>query len=268
MEAQFGKEKYRLDPAVLADHGESLWANTGRINVKLANGTLQSYFIKVVSKDTGKSMVHAEFESMKAIHGITPDFAPNPVGLGTYTAIPDTHFFLCEFRHFGDEMPDPEDFTLRLAKLHQNSQSPNGKFGFHVTTYAGNLPQMVDWESSWEVFFTKGLRHALDFEIKAKGPDPELDRLLPMLFSRVIPRLLRPLEANGRSIKPSLVHGDLWYANTGRDTETDEFGQWRPTCNKFDETYSAAYHKHVEKSPPVEDYDGRVDLYKFDMAMK
>jgi len=24
----------------------------------------------------------------------------------------------------------------------------------------------------------------------------------------------------------------------------------------------AAYHKHVEKSVPVEDYDGRIDLYK------
>ena len=205
-----------------AKYGESLWADTGRINVKLANGTPKSYFIKVVSKDTGRRMVHAEFESMKAIHGVAPDFAPRPIAWGTYETNPDTHFFLCEFRHFDDEMPDPEDFTLRLAKLHQNSHSPNGKFGFHVTTYAGNLSQMIDWESSWEVFFTKSLRHALDLEIKAKGPDPELDRLLPILFDRVIPRLLRPLETNGRSIKPSLVHGDLWYANSGRDTTTGD----------------------------------------------
>lgn len=225
--SHFGKWKNKLDPAVLAalprdctvlstsDHGESLWANTGRINVTLADETPHSYFIKVVSTDTGKRMVHAEFESMKAIHGITPDFAPRPMAWGSYETTPDTHFFLCEFRHFDDEMPNPKDFTLRLAKLHQNSQSPNGKFGFHITTYAGNLPQMVDWESSWEIFFAKSLRHALDLEIKAKGPDPELDRLLPILFDRVIPRLLRPLETNGWLIKPSLVHGDLWYANSG-----------------------------------------------------
>ncbi|KAK4126951.1 hypothetical protein N657DRAFT_182189 [Parathielavia appendiculata] len=259
-------------------HGVSFWANTGRIDVELEDGTPQSYFIKVISGDTGKYMMHSEFESMRAIHGIVPDFAPRPIAWGTYKSIPDTHFFLCEFRHFGDEMPDPEDFTARLAKLHQNSQSPNGMFGFHITTYAGNLPQMIEWDSSWESFFSKSLRQALDLEIRAKGTDPELDGLLPILFDRVIPRLLRPLETNGRSIKPALVHGDLWYANSGLDVETGEsivfdaccfyahneyeFGQWRPACNRFDETYLTAYQKHVGKSAPVEDYDGRVDLYK------
>lgn len=164
--------------------------------------------------------MHSEFESMKVIHDVVPDFAPRPVAWGTYQTVPDTHFFLCEFRNFDTEIPGPEAFTARLAELHENSQSPNGKFGFHVTTYAGNLPQMVEWESSWETFFAKSLRHALDLEIKAKGPDPELEKLLPVLFSRVIPRLLRPLETNGRSVKPSLVHGDLWYANSGVDVET------------------------------------------------
>lgn len=251
-------------------------------------------------------MMTSEFESMRAIRQVTPDFVPRPIAWGTYQSIPETYFLLCEFRDFGDEMPGPEDFAANLAELHANSQSPTGKFGFHVTTYAGNLPQMVDWESSWEAFFAKSLRQALDLEIKAKGPDPELDALLPVLFDRVIPRLLRPLETEGRSVKPSLVHGDLWYANSGLDMEsgksiifdaccfyahnecksstatgrafdtarcdsdtdgmpcasTDEFGQWRPACNRFDEKYLTAYHGRVEKSEPVKDYDGRVDLYK------
>lgn len=166
--------------------------------------------------------MHSEYESMKAICDIVPNFTPRPTAWGTYQSIPETYFFLCEFRDFEDEMPGPEDFTARLANLHQNSQSPTGKFGFHTTTYAGNLPQMVDWESSWETFFTKSLRHALDLEIKTKGPNPELDALLPILFDKVIPRLLRPLETAGRSIKPSLVHGDLWYANSGLDSETGD----------------------------------------------
>jgi len=42
----------------------------------------------------------------------------------------------------------------------------------------------------------------------------------------------------------------------------DEFGQWRPACNRFGKEYLDAYHKHVEKSAPEEDYDGRLDLYK------
>lgn len=48
------------------------------------------------------------------------------------------------------------------------------------------------------------------------------DILVPVLFDKVIPRLLRPLESEGRSVKPSLVHGDLWYANSGIDMATYE----------------------------------------------
>jgi protein-ribulosamine 3-kinase len=166
-------------------------------------------------------MVHGEFESMKAIHSLLPDFAPEPIAWGTYQTIPDTHFFLCEFRDMIDDMPDPHKFTVRLAELHQNSSSPTGKFGFHTTTYSGNLPQMTEWEESWETFFAKSMRQALKLELQAKGHNPEFDVLVPILFDKVIPRLLRPLESEGRSVKPSLVHGDLWYANSGVDVDAD-----------------------------------------------
>jgi fructosamine-3-kinase len=33
------------------------------------------------------------------------------------------------------------------------------------------------------------------------------------LLKKVIPRLLDPLETDGRSIKPVLLHGDLWLGN-------------------------------------------------------
>jgi protein-ribulosamine 3-kinase len=203
-------------------HGISFWANTGRIDVELADGAPQSFFIKVVSKEVGKNMVHGEFESMKAIYTLLPDFAPRPIAWGAYETILDTHFFLCEYREMIDEMPDPHKFTARLAALHQNSKSPNGKFGFHETTYSGNLPQMNEWEESWETYFTKSMRWALKLELEAKGPSPEFDVLVPAVFDKVIPRLLRPLESEGRSVKPSLVHGDLWYANSGIDMDTDE----------------------------------------------
>ncbi|KAI3390460.1 hypothetical protein diail_9577, partial [Diaporthe ilicicola] len=149
-------------------------------------------------------MVHSEFESIKTIYKLTPDFAPKPLAWGTYDTVPDTHFFLCEFRDIIDDI----------------SQSPTGKFGFHLPTYSGSLPQMTEWESSWETFFAKNLKFALDFEIKAKGYDPEFDDLVPAIFDKVIPRLLCPLESDGRSVKPSLVQGDLWYANSGVDANT------------------------------------------------
>ncbi|KAJ6790357.1 hypothetical protein PWT90_08553 [Aphanocladium album] len=48
----------------------SVWAKTGRIDIKLVDGSNQSYFIKVVSTDLGKNMVTGEFESMRTIYGI------------------------------------------------------------------------------------------------------------------------------------------------------------------------------------------------------
>jgi protein-ribulosamine 3-kinase len=65
-------------------HGVSFWANTGRIDVELADGTPQSFFIKVISKELGKNMTHGEFESMKAIYTLLPDFATKPIAWGTY----------------------------------------------------------------------------------------------------------------------------------------------------------------------------------------
>lgn len=168
-------------------------------------------------------MVMSEFESMKALYSCVPKFVPKPRAWGTYTSVPDTHFFLCEFRDMmEDYMPDPHEFAALLSAVHQKSKSPNGKFGFHVTTFAGNLPQSVQWEDSWETFFAKSMRQALDLEMERKGPSEELDVLSQALFSKVIPRLLRPLESEGRTVKPSLIHGDLWYANSGIDVETGE----------------------------------------------
>ena len=66
------------------------------------------------------------------------------------------------------------------------------------------------------------MKLALELELEAKGPDPDFKTLLPVLFDKVIPRLLRPLESEGRCIKPTLVHGDLWYANSGIDVNTNQ----------------------------------------------
>jgi protein-ribulosamine 3-kinase len=203
-------------------HGVSFWAQTGRIDVLLHDGTPQSFFIKVVSKELGMNMTKGEFLSISAIHNVLPEFVPRPISHGTYRTVPDTHFFLCEFREMIDDMPDPRKFAALLSTLHQKSSSPTGKFGFHVTTYAGNLPQFVAWENSWETFFAKTMRQALDLEIERKGYSEELDVLSRALFKKVIPRLLRPLESDGRMVKPSLVHGDLWYANAGIGIDNDQ----------------------------------------------
>lgn len=228
-------------------HGTSFWAtnNTTRITLTLPDSPQKSYFLKTLTKDLGKNILFGEYASMQEIHRVVPEFVPRPIAWGTYQNDPETHFFLCEYHDMvlaRDKMPDPVAFTERLATLHQRSQnlSPEGKFGFHVPTYSGYLPQYTEWERSWEVFFSKSLRTALDLEIKANGYDQEFDVLVPVIFEKVIPRLLRPLESKGRSLKPALVHGDLWYGNSGVDKVSGG-------CLIFD---ACCFYAHHECAPP------------------
>ncbi|TQV93073.1 fructosamine kinase [Cordyceps javanica] len=238
------------DAKVTATEGfnVSFWARTGRIDVERGDGTSQSYFIKVISTDVGRNMVMGEFESMKTIHSVVPGFVPRPIAWGQYATIPDTYFYLCEYREMIDNMPDPADFTRLLARLHQDGESPSGRFGFHTTTYAGNLPQRVGWEDSWEVFFAKSMRYALDLEIERNGQSAQLSALSDKLFARVIPRLLRPLESNGRSLRPSLVHGDLWYANSGIDVNSGQLLIFDACCFYAHHECKSAFSVHAASS--------------------
>lgn len=88
-------------------HGVSLWANCGRIDVQLKDGSPKSFFIKVVSSDVGAHMANGEFESISAIHRLLPEFPLKPLAWGTYETVPTTHFFPCEFRDMSDKLPDP-----------------------------------------------------------------------------------------------------------------------------------------------------------------
>ncbi len=66
-------------------------------------------------------MVHGEFESMKAIYTLLPEFAPKLITWGTYETVLDTHFFLCDYREIINKMPDPHKFTSRLAALYKTA---------------------------------------------------------------------------------------------------------------------------------------------------
>ncbi|KAL9626113.1 MAG: hypothetical protein Q9204_007569 [Flavoplaca sp. TL-2023a] len=57
-------------------------------------------------------------------------------------------------------IPDPAKFCAVLAEMHRNSlgRSPEGKYGFHVTTYQGNMPQNIGWTDTWEEYYVRGLK--------------------------------------------------------------------------------------------------------------
>lgn len=159
-------------------------------------------------------MTQGEYRSMLEIYSVTPRFAPKPLTWGTFKSNPNLHFFLCDFITMDNQLPEISKFAESLAELHRESKSPDGKFGFYVPTYNGNLFQDVRWTDTWEECFLNGTRKDFQLEREACGPSPELEKLSVLLLEKVIPRLLRPLETEGRTVKPCLVHGDLWHGNS------------------------------------------------------
>lgn len=175
-------------------------------------------------------MVLGEYTSMTTLHQVIPDATPNPITWGTYASNPKIHFFLCHFINVIDEVPDIQKFTSKVAELHARSSSPNGKYGFQVPTYLGQMPQYNTWTDSWEEFFTHSMERLMTSIEKSQGPDQELGDLFRSTMDKVVPRLLRPLETGGRQIKPVLVHGDLYSGNVSVDVENGKPVLYDATC--------------------------------------
>lgn len=100
--------------------------------------------------------------------------------------------------------------------------SPTGKFGFHVTTFNGHVPLKNEWCDSWEEWYGRQLRSDINWEQSVRGVDSDFNQVADEFFVKVIPRLLRPLQSGGRSIKPTLVHGDIWHGNAQVDMDTSQ----------------------------------------------
>lgn len=156
--------------------------------------------------DDGRKSLRGKSESTSALAAVTPDFVPKPIAWGPHSSPSDFYFYLCDYRNLAvDKLPHPRRFCRKLAQLHKSSVSKNGKFGFHVVTYNGNLPQENGWSDTWEDFFLEGMKHTFIVNMERAGPCQEFQNLIPGLLQKVIPRLLRPLETRGNSITPALV---------------------------------------------------------------
>lgn len=203
-------------------HGASFWTRTAKIDVELSDGSPHVYFMKIATGDTGRGMVRGEFEGVTKLYEVIPEGVPRPIAWGTYKSQPDTHFYLCDFLDMIEDLPDVYAFSLLLAKLHKESipRSPNGKFGFHEVTYEGSMYQDTTWCDTWEESMVLRMKASLGQERAVHGSRKEHEDLLPPLYDKVIPRLLRPLQTKGRSIKPALIHGDIWYGNMATNADT------------------------------------------------
>ena len=155
---------------------------------------------------------------MRAIEAISADLVPCLLGWGEFESSPENlkiYFLVEDFIDLKQCHPEPEAFAYPIARMHRDSQSPNGKFGFPITTCDGPLPHPVQWQDSREGFFAELLRSRVQMDSAACGTWPELEAAAEQVISRVVPRLLRSLRWQGKPIEPSLIHGDLWDANVG-----------------------------------------------------
>ncbi|RAR06845.1 fructosamine kinase [Stemphylium lycopersici] len=189
---------------------------------------------QVAPGSNGRSMLEGEYHSAVDMREVLPGFSPIPIGWGVFDSDADLAFFLQAFHDMDTEIPDMDLLTRTLAEFHIKSserfeeltrdrERPAGmKFGYHVTTHNGKLAQDNTWTSTWEEYFVRNMKRMLEHDEKEGGERPqEIKELLPPLFDKVIPRLLRPMEMDGREVKPSLIHGDLWYGNTSTDHENN-----------------------------------------------
>lgn len=216
-------------------------------------------------------MTKGEFESLKAMHAVSPGFVPEPFCQGSYVEDGDKHWYLLvEFRLVGEQPPDPERFVEKLVEMHKKSVSPTGKFGFHVTTFHGKVAQMTNqWDESWSTVFQRHLGHMVTRDEEVNGYWPEFKILCDITLGSVLPRLLEALQSNGRSIKPCLVHGDLWDENTATDMRNGEpfifdpgsmyahneyeTGNWRAVRHRLSSArYVGRYQSLFKRSEPSE----------------
>ena len=284
-------------------YGASFWTRTARIETELAADKSQkTYFLKacglcsvlwlcthvhvqVSDAEVAQQMMFGEYESQKALYDFVPSFIPKPINWGTYVD-KKTHFFLSEFIEMTDNIPPPSKFCAKLTELHSKSMqksSPRGHFGFHLNTCQGNILLTNDWCDTWEEYFRRALEEMIKREQLTQGPCPEIDKLQKPLIEKVVPRLLRPLESNGRSIRPCLVHGDLWHGNASiysdinepyafnsctlwaqnectqprsriqeqeANRPQDEIGMWKVSRYKFGRAHLREYHRAISVSAP------------------
>lgn len=177
--------------------------------------------------DAGLRMMRGAFDSEEALYHFIPEYVPRPLAVGTYKSRPDAHFYMAEFVDMNDEAhPDIDPWATCALTLHKRTmgRSPGGKFGFQTTTHLANIPINTGWTSTWEQCFTQVLRGLCEIEERQQqqGPGAEWTQMKKVLFDVIIPRYLRPLESDGRSVQPCLLHCDLWPGNTRPRTNPPE----------------------------------------------
>lgn len=117
------------------------------------------------------------------------------------------------------------------------------------------------------------------------GDWKDLEQRVDRLLTKVVPQLLGPLESDGRTVKPTLIHGDLWDGNIGVSLENGgtyafdssahyahnemEIAIWRTRSCKVlsQKEYIDAYISRMGVSEPVDQFEDRIRPYTCYLAL-
>lgn len=69
-----------------------------------------------------KEMALGEYAGSEVLYKALPENVPRPVATGVLARDPTKYFYLAEFRHMSDVMPETPYFAAVVAKLHQTSK--------------------------------------------------------------------------------------------------------------------------------------------------
>ncbi|CAM1320766.1 FN3KRP (predicted) [Pycnogonum litorale] len=233
-------------------------------------------FVKSNSEPGAKLMFDGEYESLKAMIVTNTVRVPRPVIVvkdpGSDSSCLVTQFLdmkSASSKHavlFGQQLARMHKHNEIMTSSHdeasihkQDNEQPTftDKFGFHVATSCGFLPQYNTWHSDWVEFYTNKLQHLINLIEKEYG-----DREVNEMWSEL--KLKIPKMFDGLNIKPALVHGDMWGGNIAEDSSGPvlfdpssfyghsefEFGisSIFSSCI-FNERFFSAYHDIIPKQP-------------------
>jgi len=159
--------------------------------------------LKLESPD-GADLLAAEAESLEALRDSASVAVPAVLAQG----IAGSQAYLAlQWIEFRSKSPAAERrLGAELALLHRRMASD---FGWHRDNYIGRTPQPNDRSDEWLAFFRdRRLRYQLGLARRngVGGEACELGAALLADLERFF---------DGRSVQPSLLHGDLWGGNWG-----------------------------------------------------
>ncbi|PNS19627.1 Mediator of RNA polymerase II transcription subunit 19 [Sphaceloma murrayae] len=270
-------------------------ASTSKIETRLPDGRRMLYFMKTGKGEEAGTMFQGEHASLNAIASTVPTLCPRSHGHGRFQSDPGMHFLATDFMelsssHSGSEHHGAMSLAEKLAKLHMTpAPIPEGyetsQFGFPATTCCGDTPQDNSYRSSWAEFYAENrLRFILNRSNCSNGSDKQLSTLVHRTCDELVPRLLGDQHLNnGKGVTPVVVHGDLWSGNAGKaylptmpEGSSEEVIFDSSACyahNEFElgimkmfggfgSGFLKDYHRLCPKTPPVAEYEDRIELYE------